>query len=317
MRRADGTVPRPRSWQKALELCLKGADFTRTRTVKVYDGNGGIKERLGANPATRSEDFATQEPDLAIESLGTVVRELISEGDEVGATHWQRLLDDLCEWLEADPFTPERDPWYEPADGATEPEMPRRSPDEVTAFFAAMNKRSASGARTVALARLMAFTGLRIGEALALRPQDIDFASGVVNVRRGKTSASRRMAALPADPAKVALLMNDLHRWLTYRNAWNPSAPNLFVSTPTKDGRGGRPLHYQSVIRTFHRVSARAGIRPLNPHQLRHTYASTLLGNGATLQGVSRQLGHANPGVTSRIYSWATTKEQREAVKYL
>ena len=137
--------------------------------------------------------------------------------------------------------------------------------------------------------RLVYFTGIRIGEALELDIDDLDWASGCVHIRKGKTPSARRMAMMPADPDKVALLMADVNRWLKWRNAWNPTTRLLFVSNPNGKGRATTGLHYQSVQRTCHTVSERAGIRPLTPHQLRHTYISVLIANGAPITGITRQ----------------------------
>lgn len=308
MRRADGTVPRPRSWQKALELCLRGHEYRWTsRKYHACDRSRTLPRR--------AEDFALTEPDLSIESLETVIHELMAENDDAGTRHWQQLLDDLHEWLGAanrDPWEPEAEPEAEPDET---PEKARKA-HEIDAFFAAINPRSASGSRTLALTRLLAFTGLRIGEALDLRMRDIDFAAGTVTVRRGKTPSARREVAMPADPEKVELLLKDMGRYLKHRASWNPTVDRVFVSTPKAGERATRGLSYQSVYRTFQRVSERAGIAPLSPHQLRHTYASILIGKGAAITGVQRQLGHANPQITLRTYAHCVSNEQREAAKF-
>ena len=312
-RRKDGTLTRPQTWERALDLCLHGHEYRWTsRKQHACD--------KGTPAPERAQDFASKEPEQALEALMTVAAELVGEGDETGARHWQALADDLAAWIEADSFTDEHDPWAEPERepqhaNATKSGRPTgRYAWEVEAFFDAIRTRSASGARFMALMRLVYFTGIRIGEALELDIDDLDWASGCVHIRKGKTPNARRMAMMPADPDKVALLMADVNRWLKWRNAWNPTTRLLFVSNPNGKGRATTGLHYQSVQRTCHTVSERAGIRPLTPHQLRHTYISVLIANGAPITGITRQAGHSSSAVTMRSYAWCVSREQEEAV---
>ncbi len=70
--------------------------------------------------------------------------------------------------------------------------------------------------------------------------------------------------------------------------------------------------------RYFKRVLRKAGLRDIRFHDLRHTFASQLLCNGANILYVSQQLGHANPQITMRIYShWIPNDNQREVMNRL
>ncbi len=70
--------------------------------------------------------------------------------------------------------------------------------------------------------------------------------------------------------------------------------------------------------RYFKRVLRKAGLRDIRFHDLRHTFASQLLCNGANILYVSQQLGHANPQITMTIYShWIPNDNQREAMNRL
>ena len=189
-----------------------------------------------------------------------------------------------------------------------------RTAEEVGRFFAAINRRSESGTRFYALAMLLSYTGLRVGEALALHDADLDLVAGAAAVRSGKTHASERTALLPGGD-KQQELTDAVAAWRKVRATWNPTCPLLFVGRPRNSDTASEPLLYQSVQRTFREVSDRAGLdRPITPHQLRHTYASVLIGNGAPITGVSKQLGHANPRITMSTYAWCVAREQRDAV---
>ncbi|WP_338732006.1 tyrosine-type recombinase/integrase [Mangrovimonas cancribranchiae] len=128
--------------------------------------------------------------------------------------------------------------------------------------------------------------GLRIGELLALRPEDLDFERHQVFVRRGK-GRKDRMVTL----AKVLkpMLVNYIQ---TYR-------PNHFLI----EGRDGGQYHASSVRHMLKRSCYIANITPaISPHALRHSYATHMLENGVDLRHIQSLLGHTKPE-TTMIYT--------------
>ena len=305
VRGAQGRIPRPKTWQRGLELCIRGIEFQRT--TEQHGTRRGSRVAVG----DRAEDFANAYPEDALEHLTSIVLELAEEGDWDGARHWQGLADALGDYLEQDTFAPELDPWHvEPEPPAEDTgKLKARHAAEIEAFFSAINRRSVSGTRTYALAMLLHHTGMRVGEALALTRRDIDWTEGRVYVRKGKTASATRTALMPVNPDDLAELHDAMTRWMIKRQGLNPKSDRIFVS-----GSGGTLL-YNSVHRSFERVSARAGITPpIHPHQLRHTYASVKLGRGANPAGLAAQLGHSSPAITMRTYAHVADKEQYAAV---
>jgi integrase len=153
------------------------------------------------------------------------------------------------------------------------------------------------------LFKLLAFTGLRIGEALGLTWADVDLDAGLLSVHRQlsryrehaklKTEAGRRQIVLA--PAMVRLLRA---RWL----ASAAKGPDDFVFL----NRVGRPLDYRHVGDNFRLAVRRSGVRAdgrLSLHSLRHGYASLLIAEGLDVVFVSRKLGHADPGVRLSVYA--------------
>jgi integrase len=145
---------------------------------------------------------------------------------------------------------------------------------------------------------LLAVTGLRLGEALALDDDDVDAGTGVLVVRHGKLGKSR---LLPLHPSTVTALTT----YRSVRDAWFPTpiSPALLVS------QAGTRLLSFNVGQTFARLARRAGLtarspscRP-RPHDLRHTFAvRTLLGwyrDGGDIDArmplLSTYLGHVSP----------------------
>ncbi|MDR5709651.1 MAG: site-specific integrase [Armatimonadota bacterium] len=187
------------------------------------------------------------------------------------------------------------------------------SPDEASQFLQAARSHPLGP-----LFWLLATTGLRTSEALALRWSDLDLASGVLRVERSvhrvrgqwvytppKTQAGQRSVALPQ---QVVAALRALRR-AAVEEALRRGAG--FSDEALVFSEDGQPLHHRRVLRAMQTVARRAGVRPSSPHQLRHLHASALLSQGAGLAEVARRLGHASPAVTAAVYSHAL-RDDRE-----
>lgn len=159
---------------------------------------------------------------------------------------------------------------------------------------------------------LLACSGLRLGEALALEWADVDLRSGVVSISKSagklgvtapKTAAGVRALHLP--PLAVAALARQAERRLAQGGAAGP----VFVGA-----RGGR-LHQSTVSHALAREVTRLGLPALTPHGLRHIHASLLLSEGLSVPEVSRRLGHAHPGVTMAVYAHALERDDAAAAE--
>ena len=168
--------------------------------------------------------------------------------------------------------------------------------------------------------RFILGTGVRRGEALALRWADIDFDSAHAKLRgsltrRGselvisgvKTKASRRTVAL--SPAMVNLLRQhkaaQAKERLRAGNIWRGSD---FVFTTAF----GAPVEPQNILRTVREAATKAGLQSVTVHSLRHTYATAALLNGVALKVVSANLGHASIQITADTYGHVTDDAARD-----
>lgn len=155
-----------------------------------------------------------------------------------------------------------------------------------------------------------AFTGVRRGEALALRWQDVDLDVGRAAVRRNlvpvngrlvfgepKTDKGRRSIAL--DPDLVTALRGHRRRQLAERMMMGSA---FEVSDLVFARADGRPLHPEYVSRSFARLSRLAGLPPIRLHDLRHTHATLALAAGVATRVLSDRLGHSAMAVTTDIY---------------
>ncbi len=156
---------------------------------------------------------------------------------------------------------------------------------------------------------LLACTGCRLGEALALTWDDVDLAAGRISIAKSlsrvggiclitepKTPSGNRIVALPAE-ARDALRQQAEQRLAL------GAGPLVFANASSE------PLHRSTVEHAMHRACDRLGLPPLSPHGLRHLHASLLLAEGLPLPEVSRRLGHANAGITATLYSHAVRDE--------
>ena len=172
---------------------------------------------------------------------------------------------------------------------------------------------------------VLARTGMRIGELLALLWEDVDFARGVIVVRRTvtkdaecksiikdetKTEGADGVGERDVDMSKDCALV--LQAWMGSTNARG------LVFFPDRENRASV---YQSALAVWREVT---GAMPLltfatTPHILRHSFASQLLGSGTSsrLSYVSKQLGHADIETTLRIYSHFIPTEGEKLVNTL
>jgi site-specific recombinase XerD len=138
-----------------------------------------------------------------------------------------------------------------------------------------------------ALLMLLYSSGLRVGELVRLRPEDVDPDRGLLRVRAGKGAKDRY--TLLARRAVEALAL--------YREAY-PVGRWLFPG-----GRRDRHLTTRSVQRIVERSARAAGIRKhVTPHTLRHSFATHLLEGGTNLRIIQELLGHQSTR-TTQVYT--------------
>ena len=175
--------------------------------------------------------------------------------------------------------------------------------------------------------RLLAFTGARKSELLALNWSDIDFTRKQLHINKTlavglksvivhvpKTSASLRSISL--DDETLAILKkwrkDQLENYLKYGINTNKPGQLLFS---TKANTCIRPTTPNKWLDQVKRVS---GLKRIKVHGFRHTHASLLFEAGASLQEVKARLGHSNIKTTMDIYTHVTEKaKEQTADKFL
>lgn len=197
-------------------------------------------------------------------------------------------------------------------------EVKALSPEQARAFLDA-----AKGDRLKALYTVAVALGLRRGECLALRWEDIDLEAGTLRVRHTlhhvdgggwtlaepKSANSRRTLGLPQ--FALAALKDHRKRQLEEKISkgkdWQDHG---FVFT----SRAGTPLDGQHLyFRHFKKLLGKAGLPDIRFHDLRHSCASLLLAQGVSPRVIMETLGHSQISLTMNTYSHVMPVLMREA----
>jgi len=173
-------------------------------------------------------------------------------------------------------------------------QLTRRLPAEplvladVEALRGACSRRAPTAIRNRALLALLFRSGLRISEALALFPKDIDPGSGMLRVLHGKGNKART-APLPADAADA------VDRWLECRKRLRLTGRHPLFCTLR-----GQPLWDSYVRALCKRLAMKAGIeKRVHPHGFRHGWALAQVQSGTSLNAIQQLLGHRSLHTTS------------------
>lgn len=167
------------------------------------------------------------------------------------------------------------------------------TPDEVSKILAAASEQARN------LFQFAFWTGLRTSELIALEWSDIDWAKGVIRVRRASVQKRAKQPKTQSGERDVKL--------------FPPAAEALTCQKPFSFLAGGRvfynprtnePWETDGQIRktAWGPALKRAGVLYRNPYQTRHTYASTLLSAGENPLWVAQQMGHKDWGMIRRRY---------------
>ena len=165
--------------------------------------------------------------------------------------------------------------------------------------------------------------GLRRGEVLGLSWRDVDLEHDVIHIRqqlqrvRGrlllgpvKTNAGRRDLPL-LGVARSALLQHaELKILGAASHEW--TVEDLVCTTRT-----GRPVEPRNLARSFSRIIASHGLRPIRLHSLRRTTATLLKDLGVPPRDTMEILGHARIAVTMEVYTGADDASRRAALTRL
>ncbi len=213
-----------------------------------------------------------------------------------------------------------------PADAVDAPKQSRKemkclTKEDVETFLEAVQSDTYKVLYLVAI-----MTGMRRGEILGLRWQDVDLDNGQASIRQSyialhdgsmhldttKTKGSERTVAL-SNSVVVALRR---HKALQ-------AAHQLKLGHAYKDydlvfaSEMGTPINASNLHRNFKQTLEKAGLPNIRPHDLRHTHATLMLQEGVHPKIVSERLGHSSIQITLDTYSHVLPNLQSEAAQKL
>lgn len=198
--------------------------------------------------------------------------------------------------------------------------------DELKVFLEASKK---ANEKYYMLLRLLSYTGMRVGEALALTWDDVDFTKKHIRINKTvaytnsgmkiqtpKTKASNRVINVDQET------LNSLKKWqieqrkIMFALGFNVNTDNQLIFTNRKN-----TIIRQAPVNAFVKtIAKKAGLYEITTHGLRHTHASLLFDSGMNVKEVQKRLGHSNINTTLNIYTHVVQNEDNtgdEFAKYM
>ncbi|HEY5183895.1 MAG TPA: tyrosine-type recombinase/integrase [Actinomycetes bacterium] len=259
-------------------------------TIKVY--GDGVR-RFQAWAALNHRD-----PVLDRAAVAAFVADLLDGGAEPATARSRHLaLRRFTAWL-----VEEGELATDPLVGSRPPKLdtkiiPVLDDEQLKALVRACQGATLRDRRDEALVRLMAETGMRAGEVVALRVGDVDLHKGLVVVRRGKGGRGRTVSVGPQ-------ATRALDRYLRLRRAHR-----LADTAEMWLGDRGKTLNYYGLHAALRTRATQAGIERFHPHMLRHTAASRWLAAGGSEGGLMAVAGWTRRDMIDR-YARATAAER-------
>ncbi len=199
-----------------------------------------------------------------------------------------------------------------PTDGCALPKLEHREMKTLPVEQLASFLREAKESGVFEMYYIELATGLRRGELLGLKWEDLDLEQCTLRVQRQVSRINGEVVEAPLktkNSYRTISLGEDAVGILKKQKKKCGDSEYVFPS-PT-----GGPISPDSVIQMLHRVLKRAGLPKVRFHDLRHTFATVALQNGVDIKTVSGMLGHYSAGFTLDTYAHVTTAAQREAAK--
>jgi integrase len=164
----------------------------------------------------------------------------------------------------------------------------------------------------------LARTGMRFGEALGLKPGDIDFSGQFIEIKRAivenrlTTTKSGKPRRVKMTSQLSEILKDHIHKnkEITLKKGWGKIPMWLFFNQVGGPG----PLDQGNLRARVHdKICEKADLRKIRVHDLRHSYATIRISADHNIADVSRQLGHASIKITvDTYYHWIPNQSSDE-----
>ncbi|MGG3288962.1 tyrosine-type recombinase/integrase, partial [Geobacillus stearothermophilus] len=171
---------------------------------------------------------------------------------------------------------------------------------------------------------LAIFTGMRRGEVLGLKWDDVDFENKKIRIKRSlcfvsgkglifkepKTKKSKRQISISQHVVNVLKKHKQKQEFQKEKLGTQYQDNNLIVCTDD-----GKPLDPRNLLRQFYRLIEEASVPRISFHDLWHTHATILMQQGENPKVVSERLGHSRVGITLDLYSHVSDDLQEQAAE--
>lgn len=157
-------------------------------------------------------------------------------------------------------------------------------------------------------------TGMRIGQVLGLRHEDVrSWDNEIQIVPRSDNANGARAKTRETYTIHVSKQLMSLYsEYITTEYPEDVDSDYLFINI--WEGKVGYPLTYSTIQALFHRLSRGIEVA-VTPHMFRHTHATELIRGGMEMSYVQKRLGHASIQTTIDTYTHLTTDDLKEAYK--
>lgn len=159
------------------------------------------------------------------------------------------------------------------------------------------------------------YTGLRLGELLALKWQDINFKNKTlsVNSTTSKCTHLHRQIDLEDMPKTRSSMREIPLTKVLVELLKRLQSSNVYVLC----NKYGKKVDYRAYQKSFERLLKKLQIKHYGFHSLRHTFATRLLESGVDIKTISELMGHSNPTITLNRYVHTNLENKRKAMQKL
>ena len=172
----------------------------------------------------------------------------------------------------------------------------------------------------------MSYTGLRQGEALALKWSDIDFENKKITVDKTATRIKERQTLQTPKTKNSKRVISIDSATLSILRSWKKDQIKIYFKKGKHfegdenfifTNQRGEWVHIHNFIRYFKRFIADHKLKSITPHGLRHTHASLLFSAGVEPKNISDRLGHSTVQITLDLYTHITEEQRTDTVDKL
>ncbi|MBW4424222.1 MAG: site-specific integrase [Nostoc desertorum CM1-VF14] len=190
---------------------------------------------------------------------------------------------------------------------------PKRIPKTLTSSQVSKLINACKRIRDKFLIALLYESGMRIGQALGLRHEDIHSWDNLIVIvpRVGNVNGAR---AKTRESYNIHISKELMGMYTDYLLNEFDECESDYVFINLWDGVIGQPMKYSAIADLFRRLSDKTGIR-VHPHMFRHTHATELIREGWDAAHVQKRLGHAQVQTVLNTYTHLSDEDMQEAYK--